>query len=161
MPVYYREYSAVSAGMKAFWGLAISLFVVMGFALYQTGDIAGAAAVAAAAVFFLVLALALTPRELVIDSSGITIRLRLGYTVTISAARLKQVSQLPAWRVFLSEDVPFKSAWSVPVHIAQKRGLAFVVTPAKPDEFVSAAARMLRPAEGDAVLTANRREPRI
>ena len=52
------------------------------------------------------------------------------------STNLKEVRKLPKGYVFLSQDVPVKSSWSIPVHIAQKHGLAFVVAPSNPDEFI-------------------------
>jgi len=94
-------------------------------------------------LFFVTFALALTPKKLIVYKDKLEIKLWLGYTVTIPANNIKAVKKLPKSSVFLSQDVPFKSSWSIPVHIIQKKGLAFAVTPRNPDEFVAQVSKLV------------------
>ncbi len=143
--IAYEDRLRVSPGMAAFWCFLVAVFLAIGIAeLLIEGAIESIAPFAVAA-FFLVAAFGLTPKRLIVYSDAVVIRLYLGYAVAIPAARLKEVKKLPRSSVFLSQDVPFKSRWSVPVHITQKRGPAYVVTPTRPDEFVARASSMVPP----------------
>ena len=130
----YTDKLRVSLGMKAFWGTLISLFLVIGLLSHEPFSYAVNLGLTG---FFLLMALALTPKELRVYSDRLIVKLHLGYSVTVPAGNLKEVRKLPKQYVYLSQDVPFKSRWSVPVHIIQKRGLSFVVTPSNPDEFIA------------------------
>ena len=90
-----------------------------------------------------IVALAFTPKKLISYKDKVEIKLWLGYTVTIPADNIKAVKKLPKSSVFLSQDVPFKSSWSIPVQIIQKKGFAFVVTPLNPDKFVAQVSKMI------------------
>ncbi len=135
--VIYEDSLRVSAGMAAFWYVLVTVFLILGVAALLRGTVIASIVSFFLAAFFMLAALALTPKKLTVYREAVVIRLYLGYTVTITASHLKGVRKLPRPSVFLSQDVPFKSRWSVPVHIVQKRGLAYVVTPSHPDEFVA------------------------
>ena len=135
--MFYQDKLKLSAGMTAFWASMVLAFLFI--AIFFRSIIG-----LAVSFGFLLAALALTPRMLRVTKDGIAISLYLGYSIRISAGNLKEVKKLPKSYVFLSQDVPLKSRWSIPGHITQKRGLAFVVTPSDPDEFVEQALQLER-----------------
>jgi len=142
--IVYQEKLKVSLGMKLFWGL----FALIFFGLGIIGSLSGSSTVYIpcwiVAVFFLILSLAITPKKLILYMAKVEIKLWLGYTVTIPADNIKAVKKLPKYPfVYLSQDVPFKSSWSIPVRIIRKKGFAFVVTPLNPDKFVAEVSKII------------------
>ena len=129
--------------MKLFWGILVSAFFLIGVLSYFSRVSAGYIVCWILVLFFVTFTLALTPKKLIVYKDKLEIKLWLGYTVTILANNIKAVKKLPKSSVFLSQDVPFKSSWSIPVHIIQKKGLAFVVTPLNPDKFVAQVSKII------------------
>jgi len=147
--IVYQEKLKVSLGMKLFWGLVALIFFLLGVLCYLSQATVGYFLCWALFVLVVVLAFALTPRKLILCEGKLEIKLYLGYTVTIPSGNIKSVSKLPKSSVFLSQDAPFKSSWSTPVHIFQKKGFAFVVTPLNPDRFVAEVSKMITGANPD------------
>jgi hypothetical protein len=138
-----QEKLKVSLGMKLFWCLVVLVFFSLGFLSYLSKSFTGYVVCWILTAFFIILALALTPRRLTSHDDEMEIKLWLGHTVTIPADNIRAVRKLSKSSVFLSQDVPLKSSWSIPVQVVRKKGSTLVLTPLNPDKFVAEVSKLI------------------